>query len=221
MRPRLLDLFCGAGGAGWGYHLAGFDVVGVDIAPQPHYPLPFHQADALTFPLHGFDVVHASPPCQGYSTMSNRRGTGAALWGGDTARLIDTMRERLAGRPHVIENVMGARPFMPDAMTLHGGMFGLRVYRPRLFEVWPDIEAPAKAPRPEDPLAIYGRCQRLTPRYVWTRADGSKQRQPTTEEAREAMGMPWADWAGLRQAVPPAYTEHLGRQLLDVLEAAA
>src|SRR6185312_9017301 len=106
MRPRLLDLFCGAGGASAGYFRAGFDVVGVDLAPQPHYMFRFHRADAVTFPLDGFDAVHASPPCQAYSGMTNCRPGLAA----DYPELIDVIRERLKawGSPWVIENVAGS-----------------------------------------------------------------------------------------------------------------
>ena len=105
-RPRLLDLFCGAGGAAMGYHRAGFDIVGVDIAPQPHYPFEFHQADAMTFPLDGFDVVHASPPCQVF-TAYRRKGYGV---GDDYPDLIAATRGRIAGAScYVIPNGSAAR----------------------------------------------------------------------------------------------------------------
>ena len=98
MKPRLLDLFCGAGGAAMGYHRAGFEVVGVDINPQPHYPFEFHQADALTYPLEGFDAIHASPPCQGYSPHVSSQSSEWARRqrGKDEPRLIPILRELLA-----------------------------------------------------------------------------------------------------------------------------
>ena len=112
---RLLDLFCGAGGAAMGYHRAGFEVVGIDIAPQPNYPFEFVQADAMEFPLDGFDAIHASPPCQAYTALAT----------GKHPRLIEPMRERLAssGVPWVIENVVGAPLRQP--VLLCGSMFGL------------------------------------------------------------------------------------------------
>jgi DNA (cytosine-5)-methyltransferase 1 len=212
---RLLDLFCGAGGAAMGYHRAGFEVVGVDIEPQPNYPFEFHQADAMTYPLDGFDAIHASPPCQGYSTMSNR-------WGSDVPQLVDAVREMLiaSGLPWVIENVCGARDHMRSPLMLHGGQFGLRLYRPRLFESNVLLMAPPKSKRVADAAAVYGRKE-SKPRLLWTREDGTELRSATLEEAREAMGMPWADWQGVREAIPPAYTEHIGRQLMAHLEAAA
>lgn len=130
VRPRLLDLFCGAGGAARGYQQAGFYVVGVDNKPQPRYVGDeFIQADAMTFPLDGFDAIHASPPCQGYSIMRNLPW----LRDKEYPMLIEPMRERLkaAGVPWVIENVMGAK--LP-AGWLCGGMFGLPFYRHRAFE---------------------------------------------------------------------------------------
>src|SRR4030043_68681 len=103
-RPRLLDLYCKAGGAAMGYHWAGFEVVGVDIEPQPHFPFEFHQADALTYPLDGFDAYHASPPCQGYSISRHM------LWTKGAEKLIPATRTQLivTGKPYVIENVPGA-----------------------------------------------------------------------------------------------------------------
>lgn len=226
-RPRLLDLFCGAGGAGYGYHLAGFRVTGVDIAPQSHHWDHACVVDALEVldyligdPGDEYDVVHASPPCQAYTTMSNRwRGAGGKA--DEHLALIDEVRERLIayGRPYVIENVPGARPVMRSPFLLHGGMFGLRVFRPRLFECSELVFPPAPALAPKDPVGVYGK---LDGRRVWTRTDGSEQRAAATlEEAREAMGMPWADWHGCKEAIPPAYTEFIGGQLLASIGAIA
>lgn len=120
-KPRLLDLFCGAGGAAAGYHRAGFDVVGVDINPQPNYPFEFHQADAMTFPLDGFDAIHASPPCQRYSRMSTSRPTLAATY----PDLVAPIRERIERGPYVIENVPGAP--LVDPLVLCGGGDGDRL----------------------------------------------------------------------------------------------
>lgn len=213
-RPKLLDLFCCEGGAATGYHAAGFDVVGVDIAPQPNYPFEFHQADALEFfadHWREFDAVHGSPPCQGYTTMT-RHAERQAEW----PKLIGPTRDafKASGLPYVIENVVGARSEMEDAALLHGGMFGLGVDRPRLFETSFLLMTP-RAPKTRNPLGVYGK---LDGRRLWTRADGSELRNPSSvEEAREAMGMPWASWDGLREAIPPAYTEWIGHQLLASL----
>ena len=221
---RLLDLFCCQGGAATGYLRAGFDVVGVDLEPQPLYPFDFHQRDALDVlnryangdhPLGQVDAIHASPPCQGYSTMSNRHGS-------DVPQLIDDVRWYLEqiGVPWVIENVTGARQAMISPLMLHGGQFGLRLYRPRLFESNVLLMAPPRAKRVGDAAAVYGRVE-AKPRLLWTRKDGSELRSATLEEAREAMGMPWADWQGVREAIPPAYTEWIGGQLAAHVKAAA
>ena len=134
-KPRLLDLFCGAGGCSVGYERAGFEVVGVDIAPQPRYPFKFHQADALTFPLDGFDAIHASPPCQAHTTMRS-------MWNArQHEALISPIRERLIGTglPYVIENVGGARSEMHSPFVICGASLGLSgathdLARHRLFE---------------------------------------------------------------------------------------
>lgn len=208
-RPRLLDLFCGAGGAAMGYHRAGFDVTGVDIVPQPRYPFPFVQADALTYPLDGYDAIHASPPCQPYTTMNNRHGSSLPP-------LISHTRERLyaTGLPYVIENVAGALGHMRSPLELTGEMFGLRVHRPRLFESNVLLLAPWRPPRQSDPIAVYGKHDQ---RRLWTRADGTEHRAATLEQAVDAMGIDWMTWAELREAIPPAYTEHIGRQLLEAV----
>lgn len=217
--PRLLDLFCCEGGASVGYHRAGFDVEGVDIEPQPRYPFEFHLSDALEFVTsHGdvYDAIHASPPCQGYTTMT-RHAEAQAEW----PKLIAPVRDALTatGKPYVIENVPGARSEMRDAAVLHGGMFGLGVDRPRLFETNWLLLVP-RAPRTRNPIGVYGRAH--DGRRLWTRGDGTELRAPKSlEEAQRAMGMPWASWDGVREAIPPAYTEWIGHQLITAIKEAA
>ena len=234
-RPRLLDLFCGAGGAAMGYYRAGFDVVGVDIAPQPHYPFEFIQADALEllrFTSVSYDAIHASPPCQAFTQMSAKyRGKGL---GGITDTHVDMLTptlELLRGMdiPWVVENVPGAKRIMNTTVKLHGGMFGLGVHRPRLFESSVMLLAPV-APQTREPIGVYGKC--ADGRRLYTRNNGNWRtakvpkksilRAPKTlEEAQDAMGMDWADWRGTKEAIPPAYTEFIGAQLLAYVKATA
>lgn len=222
---KLLDLFCGAGGAGVGYARAGFDVVGVDVEPHPSAPFRVIEADALQVLtdaafLSGFDAIHASPPCQGYTTMSNRhRGQGGRA--DSHPDLISWVRIGLEawGGPYVIENVPGARSEMRDVVRLRGGMFGLRVDRPRLFESNVPLTVPPNV-RVIDPVGVYGKHH--DGRRLFTRKDGSIQRAAATlAEAQQAMGIDWMEWDDLREAIPPAYTEHIGAQLLAHLESEA
>lgn len=219
-KPRLLDLFCGAGGCTKGYQRAGFYVVGVDINPQPHYcGDEFHRGDALTWPLDGFDSIHASPPCQAHSTMGNRwRDVEGTV---ERFDLLTPTLDRLRGRaePWIVENVEGAAPSMRAGLRLHGGMFGLGVHRPRLFESNVLLMAPRTA-RVRLPVGVYG--DKPDGRHLNLNSDGQWQRAANSlEEAQKAMGMDWADWHGTKEAIPPAYTEWIGRQLLDHLEVAA
>lgn len=206
LAPRLLDLFSGAGGCGMGYHRAGFDVTGVDVDPHPDYPFDFILGDALTVDLEGYDAYHASPPCQGYTTMNNRHGSAYP-------KLLAEVRERLqaTGKPYVIENVPGAKRSMTSPITLSGEMFGLGVHRPRLFESNVLLMLPPKPPRQADPVAVYGKQDG---RRLRTRADGSELRVGDLATGSAAMGIDWMNWDDLREAVPPAYTEYIGRQLL-------
>jgi DNA (cytosine-5)-methyltransferase 1 len=198
-RPRLLDLFCGAGCAATGYHRAGFDIVGIDNRPQPHYPYEFHQADALEYPLDGFDAIHASPPCQAYSILGN-----FAL--GDYPDLYNATRERLTatGRPWIIENVPGA-PYR-QGVTLCGSMFGLGVRRHRNFEASWLMLSPGCTHRDQGPtLTVCGH-----PGGV----EALRRPAGTADQWRTAMGIDWMTAREITQAIPPAYTEHIGAQLL-------
>ncbi len=204
MKPRLLDLFCGQGGAGMGYARAGFDVTGVDIVPQPRNPHPVIVADALQYVReHGreYDAIHASPPCQFYTTLADRwRREGREypdLIGATRAALQET------GRPWVVENVMAAP--LANPITLCGEMFGLLVIRHRLFESNMLLLSPPHMPH-RGPARGAGRGTRYTQEGHYYSVYGHGGGKGSTEAWREAMGMPWADKYGLTQGVPPAYT---------------
>ncbi len=203
-KPLLLDLFCGAGGAAMGYYRAGFDVIGVDIKPQPHYPFEFEQADALEV-LAGLvhaDAIHASPPCQGYANLGS----------GNQPKLIGEVRALLllAGLPYVIENIEDAKPYMRSPVRLCGSSFGLGVRRHRMFETsFPLLVSPC-IPH-GDIRAYYGKKGRL----VW---GGRKPLlRGSEEDAPRDMGIDWMTWEELREAIPPAYTQFIGEQLMEHL----
>jgi len=197
---RLLDLFCGAGGAAYGYHLAGFDdIVGVDIKLQPRYPFEFVQADALDYVAeHGqeFDVIHASPPCQAFT---NAR----VIHGREHPDLLTPTRDSLdrVGKPWVIENVPGA-PMRVDLM-LCGSMFGeSRLKRHRWFEFWAVL-----------PLMLLPPCGH-SKQIVSVFGHGG-HRYHGVAEWREVMGIDWMIRDELAQAIPPAYTEWIGSKILN------
>jgi DNA (cytosine-5)-methyltransferase 1 len=213
-RPRLLDLFCGQGGTSMGYHRAGFDVVGVDNRPQPRYPFEHHVADALTFPLDGFDALAASPPCQDHSAI--RRATGKDHGTGwMLARTVE--RFETAGRPYVVENVSGAD--LPGAFTICGRAMGIaRLKRHRKFRANFPVMVPPCACGKASPIGVFGDLRVADRR---TSVKGAPRMRAGVDTARELIGAPWMDAAGLSQAIPPAYTEHIGGFLLDHLRAGA
>lgn len=219
-RPRLLDLFCCQGGASEGYRRAGFDVYGIDISPQPRYPFPFLQMnaiEAMTILIDGgrlkfgnqwmtladFDAGHGSPPCQRFTNAQRIRGN-------QHPDLVEVTRFlfNMSGLPYVIENVEGAP--LTDPVMLCGAMFRLETYRHRLFESSTPLVAPehpehvakttkmGRAPIPGEFMHIVGNFSGVS-------------------RGRAIMGMEWASRDGLREAIPPAYTEFIGRQLIDAL----
>lgn len=215
-KPRLLDLFCCAGGAGVGYSRAGFEVVGVDINPQPHYPLPFIQADAFMLDqefIASFDAIHASPPCQPYSDLVKRNGN-KSKW----PPLIEPVRELLqqSGLPYVIENVEGAPLINPTVLC--GTMFpNLRVLRHRLFESNFPILTPKHGEHPlvhtlDKRKRHYGKTNEWKD-FVQVTGGGNC----TIAAAREAMGIDWMTKSEINEAIPPAYTFLIGEQLLEYL----
>ena len=208
-KPRLLDLYCGGGGASYGYELAGWDVVGVDIDPQPKYKGKFIQADALEYlkaHYHEFDAVHASPPCQAYSMASMQFRKA----GKEYVDLIEVTRQELikTGKPYIIENVPGSPLINP--IELCGSMFGMRTYRHRLFESNIKLKAPAH-PEHTAPNAKMGRKPK-DGEFIQYVGHFSGVRL-----VQEMTGLYWLGQRELAQSIPPQYTEWLGRQLLKVL----
>lgn len=238
MRPKLLDLFCGAGGCAMGYHRAGFDVVGVDIKPQPRFPFRFICHDAMTFlqdmmngaeidgfRLREFRAIHASPPCQAFTSMKAMPNAG------DHQDLLTPMREMLSaqGRPWIIENVVGAPITVGHAtlftdecgVMLCGTMFGLNngtheLRRHRLFESSATLQQPACRHR-LDVIGFYGGHARTRQRTVAGNRGrggditGNERKMPLV---RDLMGIDWMIWDEAKLAIPPAYTEFIGKQLL-------
>lgn len=234
-RPKLLDLFCGAGGAAVGYARAGFEVVGVDLVAQPHYPFEFHNDDALEvlsawvtgancsdiLACAPFDAIHASPPCPRYSVLRHANVTR----GSDHPDLVAATREALeaTGLPWVMENVPGA-PMSPT-VVLCGSMFGLgsgerQLRRHRLFESNVALMSP-QCQHQGEAIGVYGGGP--TGRYTFENGirKGLKGRrggyQGRMDERREAMGIDWMNSKELNNAIPPAYTEFIGAQLIRAI----
>lgn len=215
MKVRLLDLFCGAGGASMGYHRAGFEVVGVDISPQPHYPFKFVQANAISVDLGGFDAIHASPPCQAYSQATvSHRGQDRSY-----PNLVGATRVRLerSGVPWVIENVPGA-PIRPD-LRLCGCMYGLPLLRRiRWFETsWHAFDLVSPCVHIGATMSIHGHSYGGNTR-ARRKVEAQLERIPNRDDYNKAMGIDWMTRKELGQAIPPAYTEHVGRLLMAELD---
>jgi DNA (cytosine-5)-methyltransferase 1 len=195
-----------------GYHCAGFEVVGMDIKPQPHYPFEFHQADALEYVAehgHEFDAIHASPPCQDYSFSYTPRNHG-------TAWLLPAIRELLikSGKAWIIENVPGA-PLRAD-FKLCGCMFELpRLRRKRLFETsWNGFALLPQCNHPDPIVTVVGHGICSGSWYL-----GKIDGKAYGELAKQAMGIDWMNRDELSQAIPPAYTEFIGKYLINILKA--
>lgn len=207
---RLLDLYCGAGGAAMGYHRAGFDeIVGVDIAPQKNYPFTFVESDAIEYAeQYGwrFDVIHASPPCQLFSNAT------PVKYRARHKNWITPTREAIAalGKPYVIENVPGARKELYMPIRLCGSMFGLPIRRHRYFETLPQLEVPMECDHHGPIVYISGSTGNSN--STFRRRDASKAQKVA------AIDIDWMVTKELDQAIPPAYTEWIGRQILGLLQ---
>jgi DNA (cytosine-5)-methyltransferase 1 len=203
-----------------GYYRAGFKVIGVDINPQPRYPFQFVQADALTYPLDGATAIHASPPCQGYSEMRHAPGAkGAPL-------IIEQVRAKLeeSGLTYVIENVDGAAWAMRDPVRLTGTMFGLGaqgcvLQRGRLFETnWPLVAPNDSGAQGRPVIGVYGGHARKRSAKAGGRGTRDVWKGGHKAVASEALGINWMTLAEMSESIPPAYTEWIGRQLINFLK---
>ena len=214
---KLLDLFCGGGGCSVGYHRAGFEVEGVDINRNhsKYYPYKFYCDDAIEFLLANwmnYDIIHASPPCQGYSKhVSSTDSKYSNTRGKNEPRLIEPLREifEVLEVPYIIENVISAREYMKDPIELCGTMFGLPIRRHRLFETSFDIKAP------EHPKCL-GVAKRYAEEKGWEYRDMSVTGKGRTAGIKdrwaEIMGVDWnMTQAEFAESIPPAYTEYIGK----------
>jgi len=222
-KPRLLDICCAGGGCTRGYQKAGFYVVGVDIQDQPDYcGDEFFKADGLKFvEEHGedFDFIHVSPPCQGYSTATRNNSPWVSYsQGKDTPRLIAPFREALikTGKPYVIENVRGAKSHLINPVELCGSMFNLFIPRHRYFETSFELEQPhhpkcsGMAKRNSEILGFEYRDMSVT---------GKGRYKGTSERWKILMGIDWnMSQSNLAEAIPPAYTEWIGKQFLNIMK---
>ncbi|MBD2827856.1 DNA cytosine methyltransferase [Streptomyces globisporus] len=211
-RPRLLDLFCCQGGAAKGYADAGFDVTGVDTAPQPRYPYRFVQADAIAYVLeHGaeFDVIHASPPCQHDSDCQRLQGNTHPDLIAPTRTALQT-----TGRPWVLENVRGALPKLDRPVMLCGPMFGVETYRHRYFETGGGLTL--HQPHHPAHTAPQAKMGRPIPPGHYGQFVGNFS---GVQHARNVMGVPWMNRDGIRECIPPAYTHWIGTTALALLTA--
>jgi len=206
---KLLDLFCGVGGASVGYAEAGLEVTGIDLKHGKRYPFTYIKGDVLTYLndmdfLRSFDVIHASPPCQTHSITQHLRNAQ-----GKSTSKIDLIPETRAaliasGKPYVIENVPGS-PLI-DPIQLCGSSFGLKVRRHRLFESNMKLVGSVCDHKSQGrPIGVYGSLNDQIP-------NGGKT-ATTIDEARDAMGMPWAIWTELVEAIPPVFTKYIGEQI--------
>ncbi len=206
---KLLDLYCCGGGAGMGYHNAGFEVVGVDIAPQPKYPFEFVQSCALKYLEergHEFDAIHASPPCQAFTKAGKEHRAKGKVYDDFLSQTREALRQ--LGKPYIIENVPDAP--MDNPILLCGSMFGLKTYRHRLFESNLDL----RAPRHPEHVAKNAKMGRAVKSGEFIQVVGHFS---GVSFAREAMGINWLGQKELAQAIPPSYTEYLGRQIAEYL----
>lgn len=216
-RPRLLDCYCCAGGASWGYHLAGFDVEGVEIDPRPDYPFRVWKGDAVEFiRAHGtkYDAITASPPCQKHTTLT--KGNEGRGWENDHVDLIEATREALeeTGKPYIIENVVGARKELVDPVMLCGLSFGLKVFRHRLFEANFALTVPEHQSHAGHRVAGWRHGVKYEGDMFAVYGDGGGK--GTIAQWQDAMGIDWTeDRQAIAEAIPPAYTEYLGLQLLE------
>ena len=209
---RLLDIFCGAGGASKGYEMAGFDVTGIDLKSGKRYPFTYIKKDFKTLTvedLQNYDVIHASPPCQTFSITKNLRIAQNKKT--DKEDLLDVTRQLLidSGKPYVLENVPGAP--LRNPIQLCGSVFNLQVRRHRLFESNMPLKGSGCDHKQQGrPVGIYGSLNDKIP--------GGGQTAKTIEIAREAMGINWMIWTELVEAIPPMYTEFIGKQVMTYLQ---